>query len=370
MARTSSPVPPMSRRPQVPVRIMRAGVRGLVRPVLGPRMPVRAQRCWLAAVTRPTPLAEGVDVRAGELGGRPTEILVPRVGDPQRRSCTCTGAGSRSGHPPRTARWPPTWPRPALPRCTSSTTGWPPSTRSRPRSTTSSPPTGSCWTGARHPARTALAGDSAGGWLALTAALRLRDAGDPLPAALGLISPWLDLTGSSWPADRTDPMLRPAWLRRCAADFAGGHRPRRREFAPLPADLGGLPPMTVHVGSEEILLDDAVRLARAARAAGVAVDLRRLDGLWHVAHASAGMVRASTAAVHALAAALAARSAGQADSDRGSATPPEAAAAGRRGRCSRRRRTPGAGPAAGRGRRPRGGTARPASSRPRPGPCG
>jgi acetyl esterase/lipase len=76
--------------------------------------------------------------------------------------------------------------------------------------------------------------------------------------------------------------------------------------------------MTVHVGSEEILLDDAVRLARTARAAGVAVDLRRLDGLWHVAHASAGMVPASTAAVTAFGAALAARSAGgQADSARG-----------------------------------------------------
>jgi acetyl esterase/lipase len=75
--------------------------------------------------------------------------------------------------------------------------------------------------------------------------------------------------------------------------------------------------MTVHVGSEEILLDDAVRLARAARAAGVPVDLRRLDGLWHVAHASAGMVPASTAAVDAFGAALVACSAGgQADSAR------------------------------------------------------
>jgi glycine/D-amino acid oxidase-like deaminating enzyme len=60
------------------------------------------------------------------------------------------------------------------------------------------------------PAATALAGDSADGWLVLSAALRLRADGDPLPAVLGLISPWLDLTGASWPAGRTDPMLRPA----------------------------------------------------------------------------------------------------------------------------------------------------------------
>ena len=75
------------------------------------------------------------------------------------------------------------------------------------------------------PPRTALAGDSAGGWLALNAALRLRADGDPLPAVLGLVSPWLDLTGAARPADRTDPMLRPAWLRRCAAAFTGGADP-------------------------------------------------------------------------------------------------------------------------------------------------
>ena len=157
------------------------------------------------------------------------------------------------------------------------------------------------------PARTGLAGDSAGGWLALTAALRLRDEGDPLPAVLGLVSPWLDLLGTEWPADRSDAMLRPSWLRRCAAGFAPGADLAAPELAPLTKDLGGLPPMVVHVGSEEILLPDAVRLALAARAAGVPVELRRWDGLWHVAHASAGMVAASTTAVTALGAGLGAR---------------------------------------------------------------
>jgi len=98
-------------------------------------------------------------------------------------------------------------------------------------------------------------------------------------------------------------MLRPSWLRRCARDFAAGTGPG--ELDPLEADLAGLPPITMHVGSEEILLNDAVRLARRARAAGVPVDLRQLDGLWHVAHASAGLVTASTAAVNALGTALA-----------------------------------------------------------------
>jgi acetyl esterase/lipase len=156
------------------------------------------------------------------------------------------------------------------------------------------------------PGHTALVGDSAGGWLALTTALRLRADGDRLPAVLGLVSPWLDLSGASWP-DRIDPMLQLAWLHRCATAFAAGADVTAPVFAPLTVDLSGLPPMVVHVGSEEILLPDAVDLARTARAAGVPVDLRRLDGLWHVAHASAGLVAESTAAVGDLGAALAVR---------------------------------------------------------------
>jgi monoterpene epsilon-lactone hydrolase len=286
---------------------MRGAVRGLVRPVLGPRTPVRAQRWWLDVVTRLTPLADGVVVRTGELGGRPAEVLVPRDGDPGRAVLYLHGGGFTIGSPATHRalaahlaaasgatvhlldyRLAPEHPFPAaLDDAVAAYRG--------------------LVTRGADPARTVVAGDSAGGWLALAAALRLRDAGDPLPAALGLVSPWLDLLGTSWPAGRTDAMLRPAWLRRCAADFAGAAGPRAPQFALLSADLAGLPPMTVHVGSEEILLDDAVRLARAARTAGVAVDLRRLDGLWHVAHASAGTVRASTAAVDALGATLAAR---------------------------------------------------------------
>ena len=101
-------------------------------------------------------------------------------------------------------------------------------------------------------------------------------------------------------------MLRPAWLRRCAAAFTGGADPGAPQFAPLTADLTGLPPMVVQVGSEEILLDDAVRLAVRPRG-GRPVDLRRFDGLWHVAQASAGLVAASTSAMEDLEAALAGR---------------------------------------------------------------
>lgn len=292
----------MNRAPQLPVRVMRAGVRVLVRPVLGPRLPVALQRRWLGMVTRPTPLAEDVAIRSGRLGRRPAETLVPADGDPRTTLLYLHGGGFTTGSP-ATHR--------ALATHLAAASGATVHVLDyrlapeHPYPAALEDVLAAYWElldrGATA-ARTAVAGDSAGGWLALTAALWLRDSGDPAPAALGLISPWLDLTGSAWPDDRTDAMLRPSWLRRCAHDFGSGTDPA--ELAPLEADLAGLPPITMHVGSEEILLDDAVRLAQRARAAGVPVDLRRLDGLWHVAHASAGLVTASTAAVTALGASL------------------------------------------------------------------
>jgi acetyl esterase/lipase len=285
---------------------MRAAVRGLVRPVLGPRMPVSVQRRWLDLVTGMTPLADGVDIRRGELGGRPTEVVAPRhggvgdvlylhgggftIGSARTHRALATHLAAASGATVHVLdyRLAPEHPFPAA--LDDAVAAY-----------------RELLDGGADPARTALAGDSAGGWLALAAALRLRDGVTPLPAVLGLVSPWLDLQGTEWPADRSDAMLRPSWLRRCATGFAPAADLGAPELAPLAKDLGGLPPMVVHVGSEEILLPDAVRLAVNARAAGVPVELRRWDGLWHVAHASAGMVPAATTAVHALGTSLAAR---------------------------------------------------------------
>jgi monoterpene epsilon-lactone hydrolase len=296
----------MSFAPQVPVQVMRVAVRGLVRPVLGPRVPVGLQRRWLELVTGPTPLPGDVDVRPGSLGGRPTEQLVPADGDLGRAVLYLHGGGFTIGSA-TTHR--------ALATRLAAATGATVHLLDYRLAPEHPFPAAlddalAAWrelSGQVDPGRIALAGDSAGGWLALMTALRLRDGGEPLPAVLGLVSPWLDLTGASWPADRTDPMLRPSWLRRCAAGFAPGADLTDSALAPLAADLSGLPPMVVHVGSEEILLADSIALARRARAAGVAVELRRLDGLWHVAHASAGMVAASTAGVTALGEAMAAR---------------------------------------------------------------
>jgi acetyl esterase/lipase len=148
--------------------------------------------------------------------------------------------------------------------------------------------------------RLSLAGDSAGGGLAVAALGRIRVNGLPSPSALALISPWLDLTVTHVRDSRQDPMLSVAWLRACAASYAGTTSRDDVEVSPLFGDLAGLPPTVVHATADEILLADAERLVAAARAAGAPIRYRRLPDLWHVAHLHAGLMTEATEAVREL----------------------------------------------------------------------
>lgn len=139
-----------------------------------------------------------------------------------------------------------------------------------------------------------VAGDSAGGGLALALALAVRDAGIPAPAALLLISPWTDLTLSGDTARthaRRDPMLSPDIGQLWSRLYLGTHAANEPLCSPLFANLAGLPPMLIQVGSEEILLADSTRLARAALAAGVAVELHEYPRMWHEFQIHAGALR-------------------------------------------------------------------------------
>ena len=130
-----------------------------------------------------------------------------------------------------------------------------------------------------------IGGDSAGGGLTLATLLSLRDAGDPLPAACVLFSPWTDLagTGESLRTNtKRDAMFSGEGLTEGAAPYLNGADPRTPLASPLYADLARLPPMLIHVGEYEVLLDDSRRLAERARAAGVAVELRSWPVVPHV----------------------------------------------------------------------------------------
>lgn len=141
--------------------------------------------------------------------------------------------------------------------------------------------------------RIVVAGDSAGGGLTLALALRARAVGVPLPAGLGLISPWVDVRLGGLAERVDDPLLTRGWLELGARAYAGDDR-ADPEVSPLLADLTGLPPVFVHAASDEVFVDDVERFVAAAEAAGVTVTYRRLEGHWHVTHLYAGMVREAT----------------------------------------------------------------------------
>jgi acetyl esterase/lipase len=153
------------------------------------------------------------------------------------------------------------------------------------------------------PARLVVAGDSAGGGLALAAMISLRDSGDPLPAAAVLLSPWTDMTGtgvSRKTKAAEDPMIPPDTFHDTVRAVLGD-TPRDHPLAsPLFADLAGLPPMLIHVGTREVLLDDATRLAARARQAGVPLELYVGEGLIHVWHYFVPLVPEARASVEAI----------------------------------------------------------------------
>jgi len=143
------------------------------------------------------------------------------------------------------------------------------------------------------PALIAVAGDSAGGGLALGALVALRDAGDPMPAGAVMLSPWTDLalTGDSLRTRAAvEVMVKPEGLPEDVALYLAGADPRHPYASPLYADLRGLPPLLIQVGDAEVILDDSTRLAARASEAGVEVSLEIWDDMPHVFPAFAGLL--------------------------------------------------------------------------------
>lgn len=150
------------------------------------------------------------------------------------------------------------------------------------------------------PCRIIIAGDSAGGGLALAALIALRETGCPLPAGAVLLSPWTDLalTGESHVTRAAaDPLLTTEGMPELVRAYLGERDPRTPLASPLYADLAGLPPLFVQVGDDEVLLDDATRVARRAEAASVEVTLEIWEGMWHVFQQTAARVPEAREAV-------------------------------------------------------------------------
>jgi monoterpene epsilon-lactone hydrolase len=155
------------------------------------------------------------------------------------------------------------------------------------------------------PGHIAFAGDSSGGGLSISAQLRAREQGLPLPAAAMPMSPWVDMevTGDSYRSNwATDPCFRREFVESLAATFLGADGDPRDPLAnPLHAGLTGLSPLFIQVGGDETLLDDGRRLAERARAAGVEVEIEVFPGQLHTFQMAAGRAPEADEAIRRLA---------------------------------------------------------------------
>jgi monoterpene epsilon-lactone hydrolase len=153
------------------------------------------------------------------------------------------------------------------------------------------------------PQNIAVAGDSAGGGLSVAMLLSLRDAGDPLPAAVGLLSPWLDLSGQgesmSTRAEK-DPWFNPEDLPHVTRYYCADDELNNPLVSPVYDDGAGLPPTLIQVGDDEILLSDSERFAEKVRAAGGRIEIDVWPGMWHVWQMFIGLMPESRDAVEKL----------------------------------------------------------------------
>lgn len=137
------------------------------------------------------------------------------------------------------------------------------------------------------PANIIISGDSAGGGLTMATAISIRDAGLAMPAALAPISPWVNLANDG-PTYRlkadSDPMITQESIDLMAKTYLGSVDAKTPLASPMGADLAGLPPLLIQVGSEEVLLSDSTMLAARAGAAKVDVTLEVWPDMIHVFH--------------------------------------------------------------------------------------
>jgi monoterpene epsilon-lactone hydrolase len=145
-----------------------------------------------------------------------------------------------------------------------------------------------------------FAGESAGGGLAIATLVNARDHGLTLPAAAFAMSPYADLTLAGTTMDtrrEVDPLLSREALQARVTDYTSGHDAALGLISPIFADLAGLPPLIIQAGTHEVLLDDAVRLARQAAGADVEVTLDIIPQVPHVFQAYSPILDEAAAAL-------------------------------------------------------------------------
>ncbi|GAA1878397.1 hypothetical protein GCM10009836_69730 [Pseudonocardia ailaonensis] len=277
----------------LPAGAVRTATRLLVAPALSPRLPLRVSRALLDAQGLVCPVPRGTRTTPSSLAGVPS-VRVSGPGTPGPHVVLHLHGGGYALGSPRSHR--------SLGAWLAEAAGAPVELLDYRLAPEHPYPAGLDDAEAAYtalldaglsPQRIALTGDSAGAGLAMSLLLRLRGKGTPLPATVGLISPWLDL-------DLTDPalarnagrdaMLGPALLEAGKDWYLRGGEATDPLLRPLEADLSGLPPIHVVAGSDEVLVGDADQLAERVRATGGVLTYTRSPGMWHDHVVEAGLL--------------------------------------------------------------------------------
>ena len=277
---------------RVPPAVVRLGARQISRRVLNPDLPWEVQRRRLDRLMAGSPVPRGTKVVENVMNGVRTEVVAAGRTGHERTVVHFHGGGYCVGSP-RIAR---TWAAhlSALASCRVVL----PEYRLAPEH-----PYPAALDDARDvmkalvsdvaPGSIVLSGDSAGGGLALSLALALRDEDQQLPAGCILVSPWLDLgrDRAAMPElVRRDVLLSPRWLKACATAYADPMSWSDPSVSPLVAEPGGLPPLLIQAGTDDLLAPDAEGLAARAYTAGVDVTYTRWPRMWHNFALQAGLL--------------------------------------------------------------------------------
>jgi epsilon-lactone hydrolase len=285
--------------PRVPTAVARLGVRQVGKHCLNPALPWQVQRARLDNAARMSPAPRSLTITEKVIGGVRAEVVSTRQSSLARTVVHFHGGGYCVGSALTARSWAAHLSVQAgcqvvLPQYRLAPE------HPHPAAVEDAVAIITTLSGEADPVSLVVSGDSAGGGLALAAVLALRDAGRKLPAGCVLLSPWLDLGRDRRAVPdlvRRDVMLTPDWLDACARAYAHPSAWTDGSVSPLLAGHGGLPPLLIQAGTDELLAVDADLLAAGASAAGVDVTYTRWPGMWHDFALQPGLVAAADSAL-------------------------------------------------------------------------
>ena len=286
---------PASAQEKIAAALWRFGARIAWRPALSPRTSFAWQRWWMRQLARFTHQRAGIERQAGAEGGVPGEWMRPEGTDARPATILYLHGGGYCIGSHRTHR--------AVTSHLAHAAALPVFAANYRLAPEHPFPAAledalACFQSLRAAGPVVIAGDSAGGGIALATALSARQRQIAAPAALLLFSPWTDLSSESIPDDAPrDAMLRADWLRACADHYLAGQPATIPLASPLLGDLQGLAPTLIQAGADDLLCGQALRTRAALRAAGCDAHCEIVPDRWHAFQLLAGSLPSADAAI-------------------------------------------------------------------------